>query len=259
MPVMLRTIFLSGILILTCTTKVSEWVLLNVAPEEYQLVCFSGQDQNISSQIKAVEKEIGGANVQLKEARNTSGNPDWFGLYYRNRLVKKYSGQSAMKNIAVSPLREKIAAEIMAGKLCVMLFLKTDDPSKDDRRREIIQRKVKESPFREVITIVELSRNNTGESDFVSMLLNVEDDLKGIKEPMLFGIFGRFRALEPLVAGGITDENVGYMIEFLTADCSCLIKDDLPGADILFSGKWEDPHPALVNRILDENPSLQHR
>jgi hypothetical protein len=87
----------------------------------------------------------------------------------------------------------------------------------------------------------------------------VEDDLKTINEPMLFGIFGRFKALEPLLAGGITEENIGYMIDFLTADCSCLIKDDLPGTDILFTNSWENPVPALVNNILDENPSLMHR
>ena len=50
-----------------------------------------------------------------------------------------------------------------------------------------------------------------------------------------------------------------YMIGFFTADCSCLIKDNLPGADMLFTNDWENPAPALVNKILDENPSLQHR
>ena len=36
------------------------------------------------------------------------------------------------------------------------------------------------SPFGKIITVVELSRNSTEESHFVSLLLNVEDDLKGI-------------------------------------------------------------------------------
>ena len=85
-----------------------------------------------------------------------------------------------------------------------------------------------------------------------------EDDLKGISEPMLFGIFGRFKALEPLVGKGISDENIKLMINFLTADCSCLIKDNLPGTDILFTNNWENPATALVNKILDENPHLLH-
>ncbi|TFG42745.1 MAG: hypothetical protein E4H43_02715 [Bacteroidia bacterium] len=103
-----------------------------------------------------------------------------------------------------------------------------------------------------------MSRNSTEESHFVSLLLNVEDDLKTIPEPMLFGIFGRFRALEPLLGKGITEENIKLMIDFLTADCSCVIKDDLPGMDILFTNSWDNPATAMVNRIFDDNPSLLH-
>ncbi len=114
------------------------------------------------------------------------------------------------------------------------------------------------SPFKDIITVTELSRKSVEESHFVSLLLNVENDLKNIPEPMLFGIFGRFKALEPLLGKGITEENIKLMIDFLTADCSCLIKDDLPGTDILFTNNWDNPTPALVNKILDENPSLLH-
>jgi hypothetical protein len=46
------------------------------------------------------------------------------------------------------------------------------------------------------------------------------------------------------------------MISYLTAECSCLIKDDLPGTDILFTDSWENPQPALLNKIIDANPML---
>jgi hypothetical protein len=105
---------------------------------------------------------------------------------------------------------------------------------------------------------LELDRKSIEESQFVSMLLNVESDLKEINEPMVFGIFGKFRALEPLLARGITQDNINMMISFFTADCSCLIKDDLPGTSILFNGQWDDPQTAMVNKILDENPNLTH-
>ena len=101
-----------------------------------------------------------------------------------------------------------------------------------------------------------MSRNSKEEAHFASLLLNVEDDLKGIQEPMLFGVFGRFKALEPLLGKGITEENINLMIDFLTAECSCLIKDDLPGTDILFTDKWDNPQPALLNKIIDDNPSF---
>jgi hypothetical protein len=123
----------------------------------------------------------------------------------------------------------------------------------------VLQKSIAESPYRSVVSIVELERNRANESQFVSLLLNVESDLKQINEPMLFGIFGKFRALEPLLAKGISQENINLMLNFLTADCSCLIKDDLPGINILFNGSWENPQTALVNEIMDENPDLEHQ
>ena len=73
---------------------------------------------------------------------------------------------------------------------------------------------------------------------------------------MLFGSFGRFKALEPLLGRGITEENIHLMIDYFTAECSCLIKDDLPGTDILSPDQWENPQTALLNKIIDDNPSL---
>jgi hypothetical protein len=172
--------------------------------------------------------------------------------------LAEFAGTEELSGLSSSPLREKIAGEIMAGRLCVMLFLKSGNPVPDEQRLGILRNSVASSPFGSVITIVELDRKNMTEKHFINMLLNVEADLKDLDEPMLFGIFGRFRALEPLVGKGISSENIGLMVDFLTADCSCVIKDDLPGADILFTNRWEDPMPALVNRILDADPSLLH-
>jgi hypothetical protein len=164
-----------------------------------------------------------------------------------------------MSGLTTSPLRERIAKELMEGKLCVMLFLKTGDEIKDNNKMQITRQVLDSSPFGKIITLIELNRNDKSEYHFISMLLNVESDLKSINEPMLYGIFGRFRALEPLVYNGITGENIKLMISFLTADCSCLIKDNLPGTDILFTGSWENPVTALVNKILDDDPSLLHK
>ena len=255
-----KILIIAGILSLACTTKVSEWVLLNSLPNQYTLVYFhsAALTETVKQQNSAVTRELKDANVQFKNILKQDIKKPYYALYYQERLFSKYSDINELKNLSASPLREKIADELMSGKLCVMLYLKTDNQPKDEASLQLIKKTLASSPFGEIITLVELSRNSKEEKHFVSMLLNVEDDLKGINEPMLFGIFGRFKALEPLIAKGITEENVSLMINFLTADCSCLIKDNLPGTDILFTDKWENPTPALVNKILDENPSLMH-
>ena len=259
-PSYLRILIILGFLSLACTTKVSEWVLLNSEANMYTLVYFhkDAVPEIIQKQNDELGKTISTANIRFTSLAKDNIDKPYYALYYKNRLFSKYTDIKELRNLTTSPLREKVAAELMAGKLCIMLYLKTDDKTKDDKGLQSLQNALNSSPFKEVITVIELSKNNIEEAHLVSMLLNVESDLKTIPEPMLFGIFGRFKALEPLVAGGITEENIGQMIYFLTADCSCLIKDDLPGTDILFTNDWDSPEPALVNKIIDANPSLEH-
>jgi hypothetical protein len=245
---------------LACTTKVSEWVLLNSAPNRYQLVYyFNGTvSETVKAKNSELENRLKPGNVVFRQMQKEGISKPYYALYYNNRLFSEYADFNSVSRLEISPARTKIAAELMAGKLCVMVYLKTDSPEKDERGLQAIRKTLAASPFEKIITVVELDRTSVEEKHFISLLLNVEDDLKTISEPMLFGVFGRFRTLEPLVGKGILEENIKLMIDFFTADCSCVIKDDLPGISILYNGDWENPAPALVNSILDANPQLQH-
>ena len=255
-----RIIIIAALLSLACTTKVSEWVLINSPAERYLLVYYhsgaiSEAEKRQNNQLESTFKS---ANLAFRTVEKENIQKPYYALYYRNRLFSEYSSYQDVQNITTSPLREKIAGELMAGQLCVMLYLKSGNTAKDEKGLQALQKSVASSPFREIISVVELERNSEPEKHLVSMLLNVEDDLKSIQEPMLFGVFGRFRALEPLLGKGISEENIKLMIDFFTADCSCVIKDDLPGISILYRSTWENPRPARVNKILDENPALLH-
>lgn len=256
----LKLVLIAGLLSLACTTKVSEWVLLNALPNEYSLVYFHNDPLSEIEKRKnaEVEKSISTANIQFRYFLSRETNQPYYGLYYGKTFVSRFNNIPELKNLTTSPLREKIAKELMSGKLCVMLYLKTGVKEKDDIGIEIVKKTIALSPFSNIIPLVELDRNDVGEKHFASMLLNVESDLKDIQEPMIFGVFGRFKVLEPLLGRGISEENINLLIDFLTADCSCLIKDDLPGMDILCTNNWESPETALVNAIMDENPSLEH-
>jgi hypothetical protein len=254
----LKFILLFGLISLACTTRVSEWVLLNSFPEKYSLIyyCSTPVSEKIKKQNDALKENFKQANLNFSSKVKGDLKQPYYALYYKNKLFAKYDNQDALRNLESSPLRKKIASELLEGKLCVMLYLKIGNEAKDKSSLNIIQKAVKSSPFKDILTVLELDRENSEEVHFTSLLLNVEEDLKNISEPMLFGIFGKFKALEPLLAGGISEENINLMIDYLKAECSCLIKDDLPGTDILYSGNWENPKPALLNKIIDENPTL---
>ena len=251
-------ILLAGLISLACTTRVSEWVLLNSLPNQYTLVYFhnSPLSESLKKQNQTLAEKIKTANIQFNTVNRQEINEPYYGLYYKNRFFSKFKTVGELTALTSSPLREEIATELMAGKLCVMLYLKTDNNEKDEKGLNTLHRAIESSPFGKIITVHELSRNSLDEYHFASMLLNVEDDLKDIQEPMLFGIFGRFKALEPLLGKGISEENIKLMIDYFTAECSCLIKDDLPGTDILFTDKWVNPKTALLNKIIDDNPEL---
>ena len=253
-----KIILLAGLMSLACTTRVSEWVLLNSLPNPYTLIYFHESPLPESSKKlnQALAEKIKPANIQFQTVNRPEIAGAYYGLYYQNRFFSRFETADELAGLTSSPLREKIAAELMTGKLCVMLYLKTDNKEKDEKGLNTLHQAIASSPFGEIITVVELSRNSRDEHHFATMLLNVEDDLKDIQEPMLFGIFGRFKALEPLLGKGITEENIKLMIAYFTAECSCLIKDDLPGTDILFPDKWDNPKTALLNKIIDGNPEL---
>jgi len=251
-------ILLAALISLACTTRVSEWVLLNSTPHQYSLVYFhkGSVSESVKKQNQELAEGISTSNIQFTTVSRQEIAEPYYGLYYEDRFFSKYKTADNLRGLTSSPLREKVADELMAGKLCVMLYLKTDHKEKDERGLDILNRTIESSPFGKIITVVELSRNSSEERHFASLLLNVEDDLRDIQEPMLFGIFGRFKALEPLLGRGISEENINLMIDYFTAECSCLIKDDLPGTDILSPDQWENPETALLNKIIDDNPGL---
>jgi len=254
----LKILIITALLSLACTTKVSEWVLLNSPAEKYLLVYYHpGRiPESVAQQNRELESRTHRANVLFKPVLKEDIKKPYYALYYKNRLFSEYVDFSDLNGIADSPVRDKIATDLTDGKLCVMLYLMTGDAMKDENGLQILKKSIASSPFGNIISVVVLNRTNVEENHFISMLLNCEVDLKDIREPMLFGIFGRLRVLEPLLAKGITEENIKLMIGFFTADCSCLIKDNLPGISILYDGTWENPRPAMVNKILDENPQL---
>jgi hypothetical protein len=259
-PAYLKILIFIVILSLACTTKVSEWVLLNAPADRYLLVYYhnGALTEQVRQQNREVESMTKKANLLFRQVLKENIRQPYYALFYNNRLFSEYSDYPALNGLIDSPLRKKIAGDLLDGKLCILLYLKSGNAEKDESGLQAIKKSVTASPFTNIISLTELNRNSVGENHFVSMLLNLEEDLKDIKEPMLFGIFGRFRVLEPLVAKGISEENIKLMIDFFTADCSCIIKDNLPGISILYDGTWKNPQPALVNKILDENPELVH-
>jgi hypothetical protein len=89
--------------------------------------------------------------------------------------------------------------------------------------------------------VVEIARNDPDEELLVQTLLESEPDLARSDEPMAFPVFGRGRALYALVGAGIGEKNIREACQALLAWCSCDIKAQNPGTDLLISADWSRP------------------
>ena len=71
------------------------------------------------------------------------------------------------------------------------------------------------------------------------MLVRCEPDLADRSDPIVFPVFGRGRALLPLIGAGITEKNIQDAAAFLVGPCSCQVKELNPGFDLLLSADWD--------------------
>ena len=97
-----------------------------------------------------------------------------------------------------------------------------------------------EVPLKIEFSLIRLKRDDPAEALFVPMLMGIEDDLGDfVAEPMVFPVFGRGRLLEPLIGRGVRPENVLEYATYICGACSCEVKDQNPGVDLLITADWD--------------------
>jgi hypothetical protein len=95
------------------------------------------------------------------------------------------------------------------------------------------------TPLKVAFSLIRVRRDDPAEQALVSMLIHSEPDLAERSDPMVFPVFGRGRALLPLIGAGITAKNIHDSAAFLVGPCSCEVKELNPGFDLLLSTDWE--------------------
>ncbi len=96
------------------------------------------------------------------------------------------------------------------------------------------------APQRLTIGLVKVDRSDPAERWLVRTLSTVERDMPQVAGlPMVFPVFGRGRVLAPAIGEGITSDNLCRQIALLAGACSCTVKAQNPGVDLLFRWDWE--------------------
>ena len=103
------------------------------------------------------------------------------------------------------------------------------------------------------VGFVKVTRSDAAEQWLVRSLMAMEPDLGELTEhPMIFFAYGRGRAMPPYVGKGINPDNLAAEIQFLGSACSCVVKEQNPGVDLLMHWDWE----AAADAMAANDPSL---
>jgi hypothetical protein len=162
--------------------------------------------------------------------------------------------------LTASPVRKELVRRLAEGQTAVWLFLESGDAEKDNAAAALVEAELKKLeqtlelpelsaspedqllasvPLQVAFSLLRVSRSDSAESALVAMLLHSEPDLAERSDPMVFPVFGRGRALLPLVGAGITADNIHDSATFLVGPCSCQVKELNPGFDLLLADEWD--------------------
>jgi hypothetical protein len=202
------------------------------------------------------------------------GDQDWSGLKAGEALlVVQYPGHlrievpawmesleaDTIARLVRSPVRQELVRRLTGGQTAVWLLLECGDAEKDEVAAEFLQHKLQEiqptlklpqltsdpddellakTPLKVEFSVLRVPHGESEEAVLAGMLLHCESDLADRVEPLVFPVFGRGRALWPLVGRGINAKNVQEACEFLVGACSCQVKDQNPGFDLLLATDW---------------------
>ncbi|MGA2497762.1 MAG: hypothetical protein ABSH20_08475 [Tepidisphaeraceae bacterium] len=179
--------------------------------------------------------------------------------------------------VADSPARKAIARRLIGGDGAVWIMLVSGDAALDDPAARTLQTELKrleseiklpeETPLKLAFSIVRLTPGDPAEAALLGNLLRRDPDVASRREPIVFPVFGRGRALCALVGERmITRDNIEAAAKFLTGPCSCEAKEQNPGMDLLISADWdaafanakpvESPLPTLGPPLPEQKPAV---
>ena len=189
------------------------------------------------------------------------------------REVNVWSGRlnaDAVHRLLDSPARREVVRRIVGGDSGVWILLDSGDRAKDDAAERLLraelgklqrtlklpeltsdpedQLSAKGPELKLAFSLLRVSRADPAEVMLVRMLQGLEEELP-TDRPMAYAVFGRGRALPPLIGAGIRPDNLRADARFVTGPCTCKVKEQNPGVDLLILADWDAPanrQPALA-------------
>lgn len=171
---------------------------------------------------------------------------------------------ATIRQLKDSPARRQLIERLTSGQSAVWLLVGGADDDENQRVEKFVSEELRklqsrlelpeltDAPedriqagpeLRVEFSLIRLNRKDEAEALLLNTLLNSEPDLSALNEPCLFPVFGRGRAFLPLVGAGISEENLRETAAFVVGACSCQVKEQNPGFDLLIAANWKTLMP----------------
>ena len=205
------------------------------------------------------------------EKRPADGKPLMVLMYPRNArevpdrlVVAKPLTDQAVERLLDSSVRREVAEKLLSGDSAVWIFVPCGDKTQDEIAHRTLTEQAKQNqeslelpPQDEIeadeffrretpielrvgFSVVTLDREDPQEQALLEMLLASEPDLEDLNQPMAFPVIGRGRVLYALVGKGIFQDTIALASRFVVGPCSCQVKDQNPGFDLLMNVDWDE-------------------
>ncbi|MEM9645100.1 MAG: hypothetical protein AAF989_08895 [Planctomycetota bacterium] len=215
------------------------------------------RDDELDPEYTALWKQIPSdltKQVPLLTVRTKIGKGRWI-----NHTCRPLSAD-AVKQTLTSPARTELQDRLLAGHAIVWLLVQSGNQEKDQAARDLVRGRFTalaknvslpegiglpgselfaEVPLLLRFSLLEIDPKNEQESFLVDLLTRFHSEAFDNGEPLLVPVFGRGRALEVLPASRVSARLIDDLTHFLSAACSCQVKDQNPGFDLLMPTDWD--------------------
>ncbi len=250
-----------------CTIPVFQYALQNWQSSIYKIEINTSKDSSTQEAdiIAKLKSNPSAANYKIDVKAENDKTPE-LTIYFPtgNIAWKKPLSQEAIEILLNSPARTEMAKRLIMGEAAVWLLLESGDKAKDDSAENTLQQQLRrlekeitlasnsieddpqDDPSMQVdsidikFSVIRINRKDKNEEFFIASLLKSEEDLTSFDEPIALPVFGRSIALYALVGKGITPVNIERACRFIAGPCSCVLKAENPGTDLLVSANWDD-------------------
>lgn len=191
-------------------------------------------------------------SVVVRTPRKATGQS----LVWQGRLSDPF-----LDTLATSPARRDVAQRLLQGDAVVWLLVRGTDQQQAARARAALDSALENLadqielppgvgqpgselrariPLHLKFSVVELSADSRAEQALVKLLQGGFAKLPLASDSFLAPVFGRGRVLNVLPARDVDSESISDLTRYLCGACSCQVKQQNPGFDLICEMNWEE-------------------